>query len=150
MTADLVQFLRARLDDDERSAKAAEGIKEWHAPQMRSVMAVGFDRVEPYDVSLRDMLRSDISLMPFGAVAVTDYDADAKFIARHDPARALTEVNAKRGILKLYEEPEQSCALPDSLNKLTSGVQRSVLAVVLQHLALLYADHPDYRDEWRP
>ncbi|MFB8210606.1 DUF6221 family protein [Streptomyces sp. NPDC056010] len=51
--------------------------------------------------------------------------ADSAHMARHVPTRVLAEVEAKRSILKLYEDPEQSTAL------LTARAQRSVLAEVL-------------------
>ncbi|MBD3549863.1 DUF6221 family protein [Streptomyces sp. JV180] len=96
MTADLTAFLRARLDED---AATPEGALEWHSPGSRVVMAEGFNEYEAYDQSLKVLLERDHSLMPFGCVAVTDYDADAKYIALHDPARTLREVEAKRGLL---------------------------------------------------
>jgi len=55
----------------------------------------------------------------------------AQHIARWDPARVLAECEAKRRVVMFmsdeYHEPE-----------------------VLGLLALPYADHPDYREEWRP
>lgn len=76
--------------------------------------------------------------------------ADSHHIARHSPARVLREVEAKRGLLKRYEEPETSATLSGSFNKLSAGVERYVLIEVFRHLALPYADHPDYREHWRP
>jgi hypothetical protein len=48
-------------------------------------------------------------------------------IARHDPARVLTECEAKRAIVELISSP---------------GPQ------ALRLLALPYADHADYQPEW--
>ena len=54
----------------------------------------------------------------------------------HDPARVLAECEAKRRIV----EREVNAA-----NRMT---YRRLLTLV--DLASVYADHPDYRDEWRP
>ncbi|WP_326763512.1 DUF6221 family protein [Streptomyces sp. NBC_01591] len=77
-------------------------------------------------------------------------DQHAAHIARRDPARALREVEAKRGLLERYEEPETGGALSDSFNKFTAGMECTVPLEVFRHLTLPYADHPDYREDWRP
>lgn len=65
--------------------------------------------------------------------------------ARHvqvlfDPARVLAECEAKRRIVEgLRGIAENTVSLSDSSPH-----------AVLRHLASVYADHPDYRDEWRP
>lgn len=61
----------------------------------------------------------------------------SRHIERFDPARVLAEVAAKRQII---EEGD----LHDTTD--ASVLHRSVLKL----LALPYADHPDYRDSWRP
>ena len=57
-------------------------------------------------------------------------DDVALHIARHDPARVLAECEAKRRIVQNAQDPGDD------------------LFVAI--LALPYADHPDYREEWRP
>jgi hypothetical protein len=61
------------------------------------------------------------------------------------PERMRREVEAKRRIVDYYEFdrsqfPESGDAAP------TPAVLRDVLCL----LALSYADHPDYRQEWKP
>ncbi len=56
----------------------------------------------------------------------------ADYIARWAPARTLQEIEAKRRMLKELD--------------LTSQTQQHLLKL----LALPYADHPDYRQEWKP
>lgn len=56
-------------------------------------------------------------------------------IARHDPKRTLAEVKCKRRILA-----EVPC----------TDLGRDGYCRTAKLLALPYADHPDYRDEWRP
>lgn len=69
------------------------------------------------------------------------------------PARVLAECEAKRRIVALYLgfwEIAKNIGLddPDAAN-----VARNMYAGLyeaLRALAVVYADHPDYRDEWRP
>ncbi|AMM12338.1 DUF6221 family protein [Streptomyces albidoflavus] len=120
MTADLIAFLRARLDEDEAVARAATA-----GPWVES--GVGD---HGWGVSFS---------APGSGVEADDSSqgrADAAHIARHDPARVLAEVEAKRQIVERYA---WLCEHGD-----TGG------AWVLPLLALPYADHPDYRDAWRP
>lgn len=58
--------------------------------------------------------------------------AYAVHIARHDPARILAECEAKRAIVA-YDH-----------------VDLATYIDMTRLLALPYADHPDYREEWRP
>lgn len=58
------------------------------------------------------------------AVWVRTDSLSAGHIARYDPARVLAECAAKRAVIP-YSPPK-----------------------TLQHLAAVYADHPDYRQEW--
>lgn len=77
----------------------------------------------------------------------------AGHIARHDPARVLAEVDAKRKILdeivpdvdELVELAEDRKARPEGDDAPDPEHTR-----LLRLLALPYADHLDYRDEWRP
>ncbi|SFK92400.1 hypothetical protein SAMN05216275_14152 [Streptosporangium canum] len=137
--SDLVAFLRARLDEDEQTARAAHG-PNWNA--------------EKRDVAYGD---------EWVVSAMTR--ADAAHIARHDPARVLREVEAKRQIIN--EHP----ALPgfkeghaytvctrcsdyrgDDDRSIGDRLIRPAEAPckTLRLLGLLYADHPDYRQEWNP
>ncbi|MFI2084332.1 DUF6221 family protein [Streptomyces rubiginosohelvolus] len=115
---DLVQFLRDRLDEDEQAARAATWDEQSDVWTARPPQA----RYEQYIVA---------DYLDDGVVAVTPENADVdgvgQHIARHDPARVLREVEAKRRIL---DGPTT-----DTLIKL---------------LALPYADHADYQDTWRP
>ncbi|MEU9318406.1 DUF6221 family protein [Streptomyces sp. NPDC048295] len=132
---DLMRFLGDRLDEDESVARAAGG---------RS--ADGLRWLDHGSGS--GLVSDDTGMVVTHNTGVSDQHA--AHIAHQDPARTLREVEAKRGLLKRYEEPEASAALPDSFNKLTAGVERAVLLEVFRHLTLPYADHPDYREEWRP
>jgi hypothetical protein len=83
-------------------------------------------------------------------------DDASRFAARFDPARILAECKAKRRLLLACRE-----ARPDLhfLGRRTGGVAdfplsprdpHQLAALTLALLALPYADHHDYRPEWRP
>lgn len=101
MTADLVEFLRARLDEDEERA--------------RFVQRERGDRheIESWRLSCHD-----------------EYD-----LLCIEPSRALAEVAAKRRII-------------DEGDDRYDGADEHWRVLAL--LALPYADHPDYDEEWRP
>lgn len=132
---DLVQFLRDRLDEDETVARTAGGQE---ADGLRWLDHGSGSGVVSDDAGMVVTYRTGAG------------DPHAADIALHDPARTLREVEAKRGLLKRYEEPETSAALSDSVNTFTAGVERTVLLEVFRHLTLPYADHPDHREDWRP
>jgi hypothetical protein len=69
-------------------------------------------------------------------------------IARHDPARVLREVVAKRS---LVEDHTGQCCVNDTCCGEIAGYFDSEAGdpcPVLRHLAAIYSDHPDYRQEW--
>lgn len=138
---ELVQFLRDRLDEDERTALAATP-GPWEQSGIGDYgWTVSFSR-------------------PGAGVEAEDSDqgrADAAHIARHDPARVLAEVEAKRRMLD-----EHKPARPEYLPRRELGCLTCTTAqawdekaneancLTLRLLALPYADHPDYCEEWRP
>lgn len=137
MTAmdDLVTWLRAQLDNDERMARAADvkqGDPDWR------VSPVVITRGEHFTVrSVRDA-------RPIARVqrldgdegepaAILDGAAVAEHIANWDPARVLAEVAAKRRVIEWLHPVDRT----------------GMASILLRTLALPYADCPGYRDEWR-
>jgi hypothetical protein len=125
VTADLVAFLTARLDEDRKIAfEAGNG---------------GF---EPWTFDPELTWESEA-----GPVHGKYGSWNGQHIARHDPARVLAEVDAKRRILNEFTMIE----LPARSSGDTAAVGAFVkMQAVLRLLALPYADHPDYRPEWAP
>lgn len=118
---DLVQWLRAQLDEDERTARAAdEG--PWQGKHL------GRHDQAAVDTGARGGL-----IQLDGPRAA----ANGTHIVVHDPARVLREIDAKRRIVDRY------AWLRDHGD--TGGT-----AWVLPLLALPYADRPGYREAWRP
>lgn len=126
--SDLAEFLKARLDEDERVAKRAYG-RSWDADD---VVEDGAIWVLSEDMHLGQM-----------------EPASAPHIARHDPARVLAEIEAKRQLLKSHRDYEGVC--PRCFDWQNKPVQREVFPCeVVRLLALPYAAHPDYDEAWRP
>jgi hypothetical protein len=75
-----------------------------------------------------------------GGRSVTLPSHVAGFAARWNPARVLAEVEAKRQILAWIDRVAISGQVTWSFDA----------DAPIRLLALPYADHPDYREEWRP
>lgn len=122
---ELVRWLGKQLDEDERIAKEA-GVRslEWR-------LATPLDDEELGDASW---------LRP----------PELKHAERHDPARVLREVEAKRRILS--EVVPEIDGLEDRIDSEWGAgdpAERESVAL-LRMLVLPYNDRPGYREEWRP
>ncbi|MET9728696.1 DUF6221 family protein [Streptomyces zaomyceticus] len=142
---DLIAFLRARLDEDDQTARAAgaELGPDW----------------------LYDAERGWVRAAREGDGIATGHqeflDSEhGHHIARHDPARVLAEVDAKRQMVALHG-PVILRAGGGAAHFDTTRVCRSCEppkqfpetawpCPTLRLVALPYADHPDYQDAWRP
>ncbi|NWF25213.1 hypothetical protein HW130_02870 [Streptomyces sp. PKU-EA00015] len=132
MTDDLVKFLRARLDEVEARVRALpDGPWQWKT----------FDDPE-----------SDALVGTDGTVLCSgDAEGYKSWIDRHEafdaylqdihPARVVAEVDAKRRIIEDCEGIIVGWHHEES---------KEFARDVLRNLAEVYADHPDYRDDWRP
>ncbi|MEU6597834.1 DUF6221 family protein [Streptomyces flaveolus] len=140
--SELVQFLRARLDDDELAARKAAALRGCHpAAPARSFR----DGDEPTDgrilivdephPGLRRKIGRRWNRSCEGLFM-------AQHIVRHDPARVLAEVDAKRRTIDLYDVAATSPELDRDA--------WLVLSEVVKLLAVPFASHPDYREEWKP
>jgi hypothetical protein len=129
----LVQFLRARLKDDEDYARNAYGDHNDAGPEWREQWSGALNIGDDEDLVL------------------TNDSQVSRFMERNDPARILAEVEGKRRILDdvlpTMQADEQRIAGEWGVG---SAPVREASDDLLSLLALPYADHPDYRDEWRP
>ncbi|MGW0131915.1 DUF6221 family protein [Streptomyces sp. NPDC003299] len=145
---ELVEFLRARLDEDERIARAAAepelwvelnrapqqswSVEFWADPDRAAVVAEG-SSAYPVVVTTQGM-------------AEEDAEARALHIARHDPARVLREVEAGRRLIRAHSKwCEGRCEV-----KYPEGGFDAAHYWNIKVRAESYADHPDYREDWRP
>lgn len=133
---DIVEFLRARLDEDERAARAAFWDASGDSAGWRLQRGAGH-----YAFVVMDGLDDRVVIVD--EPEASDREGVAVHIVRHDPARVLREVEAKRRLLDLHR--------PDSDDRPECGTcgPRHPCST-LRLLALPYADHDDYREEWTP
>jgi hypothetical protein len=147
VSSELVAFLRARLDEDAELAATGE---TWSAfDEMHGTRRVDVDH-------------------SFERVVACTRSWRGVHIARHDPARVLREVEAKRAVVQLHhivhrnvawlEDGQEAvaelpvcghCVPRHSAFPSRQDVPEGPCATVLL-LAAVYADHPDYRQEWTP
>jgi hypothetical protein len=149
----IVEFLTARLNEDEQTARAATG--KYRSPTWR---------VDGDDETL--LIYPDD-----GSTGFTFDGPIAPHIARHDPARVLADVAAKRKIVEMHR-PQYVSDDPDKhygshyevigsreilvrdeephLPNWCRTCQELSPCPTVRQLALPHADHPDYDPAWRP
>lgn len=146
---DLAAWLRQQLDTDERVATDAENnedARRWSASD------------DPWSGRVLDG-NGDIVVYDEGSPSFQE----ATHIARHDPARVLAEVEAKRRIMAIHNRradafpalaggPFDNCCDGCGFegpceDPVTEDIND---CPILRLLALPYADRPGYREEWRP
>jgi len=134
---DLVQFLRDRLDEDEATARAAASAER----------ADTWTAIPDSYGGVLDGTGSRSLVVGYGDVMAP---GTAAHIARHDPARVLAEVEAKRRIID--DVVPQIDGMEDRIDSEwgAGDPTERESATLFRLLALPYADHPDYREEWRP
>ena len=148
MTNDLLAFLNARLDEDEAAAEAAARKRKppWRAEVYAGGLAGSINN-SPEGASPARHDRGHVAEAISGTVA--------PHIARHDPARVLREVAAKRAVIATvfaYEakiDGEWACC--HSADEIAAGScpeTRLDDITALRELAAIWVGHPDYRDEW--
>lgn len=130
-TDELITFIRAQLDEDERLAHAAgaepgcSGWAEWY--------------VDGMSARGNSTARRDTGVL----IVRHSWPNELAHIVAHDPARVLREVEAKRRILDEYEVQRRRTYFADA--EVTEYVGDTILPL----LAAPYADRPGYQDEWR-
>lgn len=159
---DLVQWLTAQLDEDEQKARDATPGPWWHNPGKQWL---GPEAFEKYDLRQGEEFVGYGGPHPFtGAVASTGPASnmqgmkDAAFIAEHDPARVLREIDAKRQLVKLHGRATlragggaQYYATTTVCRSCEPNLQfpeESWPCSTLRLLASVYADRDGYREEW--
>lgn len=141
----LVEFILARLDEDERVALAATPSPWRIDPRDPNVILEPFpiDSVGMAGDRQRNLFTGQISNRRGQSVS------DARHIARHDPARVLAEVTAKRAIVELHE-PYASESHGGAACWVCGPGGFPWPCTTLRLLAMPYADHADYREDWKP
>ena len=152
---ELVAWLRAQFDEDERVAKAAED-GPWHVDHEHYAEAI-------YSAG-------GVSVVAGGRwgdeASVFNDTADAIHIALHDPARVLREVEAKRAILAGHPFEQGTvggccgtCHGAGRIEVYWDGEEETVEHVdtemvwpcpTVRNLTAAYIDREGFREEWRP
>lgn len=182
---DLVTWLRQQLDDDERWALAANQPYPYAKPpavapaggvHWRWVAGEDWHTVTPDPVVDEFVAEpgypcnlATVEEWPSGhhcvprtyANDIIEMDsAAAGHIIRHDPARVLREVEAKRIMLALAIQMLTPVPIPPDTSAIVARIELIVeeherkladrLLHLLHLLALPYADRDGYREEWKP
>lgn len=122
----ITEFLLDRIEEDEERARSADSGR-W-LPEDKGVTFEFYgDEFPDGEAQVR---------------LVADTRANQNHIARWGPARVLAECAAKRAILTLFksEDVKEDWSIEAAY---AAGVDDCIRA-----LAAVYADHPDYENEW--
>lgn len=140
---DIAEFLTARLDEDESTARAAIP-GPWVATENRATPLVA-----------ADLWGWTASEADYGEPITDDVPRDtAVHIARWDPARVLAEIVAKRAIVEDY----QIVLANNAIEKANDGDEVQIAArdliaksllMVLRRLVTVWSAHPDYDPAWK-
>jgi hypothetical protein len=151
---DIVTFIKARLDEDEAVAHAA-ALQIAERAVAPAYAAEHVDRAGKWVV--RPWLysgRVEPSMGMSGPDRVEIATVANEHIARHDPARVLREVEAKRQITECHESwvagnGDTICGRcgREHIDGRPGG---HFPCQTLRLLALPFTGHPDYREDWRP
>lgn len=162
MVNELIEFLTARMTEDEATAKAASDHGddlEWrfdYQSQPRPRIA-GAPWESSHHSGIWECEDPDDDCREFRALG----EATGEHIARHDPARVLREVESGRDLLMAYtdaiswlgdyEDPESDYNWTPEQR--ANGIIRyrgitDALRAAIKMRATAWSDHPDYREEW--
>lgn len=130
---EIVEFLTACLDEDERIARGADP-GPWKSESLGRHDQAAIKLAAP------------TSLIQFDGSRAA---ANGMHVSRHDPARVLREINAKRRIIdeivprmnQMDDQLEAEFGTPRSPEPYESGN-------LLRLLALPYSDRDGYQEEW--
>ncbi|MGR6922587.1 DUF6221 family protein [[Actinomadura] parvosata] len=125
---ELLGFAHARLDEDEQTAQACAG-----APWAIEVPPM-------LHVSVKARQESKWKWGKLGYVATVERDEDRAHIARHDPARTLRDVQARRKTLLRCQE------------EMLSGIPRLVhfARMTVWEMSQRWNDHELFNEGWKP
>lgn len=140
----IVEFLEARIAEDEETAKAAWSDSPWVVHERWHDIRGGrsFNTFAVMDG------QREVTIVYMGGTA--------RHLAHWHPTRVLAECAAKRAIVD--ECLEVLIRVEDDVAEVERGIEVAVdcrdqgpgLAwATLRHLAAAYADHPDYDQVWR-
>lgn len=145
-------FLNARYDEDEAAARAAPG-NTWTARRRDDIAGASvYD--EQWVLLYPQEYDHDKAMSGTPGATGPGYiqerrDELCAHIARHDPARVLADVAAKRQVVAHAEHWSATLRqTPEGWTAETCTVYRMAMEWTLRLLALPHAGHPDYDPAW--
>jgi hypothetical protein len=161
---DLVQFLRTRYDEETAAARAAMNVvgPVLGSGQWRYTESLGDEGGRYWSVTTtapKDTTPT-VELVGSGmSGGGVHEEAVARHIVWHDPARVLAEVEAKRKLIARggpfctsdCDEPGNEPMDPDT--NWTTPLEHHLDCAAYnaaRELAVVYANHPNYDEAWRP
>lgn len=144
MSSALERWLGEQLDEDERIARAATPGPWWADSSIHTEAVYGSGQT------------AVIAGGRWGDEgSVFESDEDAAHVVRHDPARVLREIDAKRQLLDEHPDVNDgSCGtcVDGQWGYPTHGGSspQRFPCRTLRLLALPYAGRPGYNEDWRP
>lgn len=140
----LVQFLRDRLDEDANTAQASDQVDP--GPWSADAHDEGGNNAHQHRTGYGVVASPGGDLWKCTSSAAAMAANTSRHIARHDPARILAEVEAKRALVAKYIE-----VADNDINEVEYAYgYANALGEAVRLLALPYASHPDYSEAWRP
>jgi hypothetical protein len=141
----ILEFLEARIGEDESAALAANG-PDWETPGDDGP-AEGMLYANGWSIAQFTMYPKGVANSPdapghlpaFPSMPVRHIE-NGVHTARHDPARVLREVAAKREIIEAAYD----------IAHLSGDLDGDYHTGFLKLLAGVYSDHPDYQTDWTP
>lgn len=162
----IIEFLNARLREDEATARAAVDPTRpgthWHwVTNATDTPVVAGDLAEAQQhqpVSLRTVEESLTVVGALPAVVLHGEEVHpgaGDHIARHDPARVIREVRAKRALLTHHRPVSVDglhpwCRICVHTDPEVGTHHEPWPCPTVRVFAAPYADHPDYAPEWAP
>lgn len=144
--ADLIEFVDARIKEDEATARDAIRFTDAHDDEDE-------DRGDRWTLAADGAIWTGQVVVAHAGSWMVSAEGIGEHIARLDPARVLAECEAKRQIVehaRLWNAPQEHVLARGRVrtDAFALGV-RDGAAVALLVLARVYAEHPDFRDGWR-
>jgi hypothetical protein len=152
----ITEFLLARIAEDEAAARTASiGSDRWHLGEFDETVLwwppsspekIAWNREHFGDEAAAEHARWG------GQTIASSGDKIAPHIARHDPARVLAECEAKR---RIVHQARMAIRLSDeTADDGSPRAERIHGAATAWEYALdahasVYANHPDFRQEWK-
>jgi hypothetical protein len=167
VTEAIVAFLRARLDEAAAEAERLGG-EEWawcfsmpSGGEMHGRLSVVTTGTDPFTGEETRFSHPNDPFAMLPKDAADRYGDRMLHIARHDPAHALRDIEAKRRILDLHTPTDTptladtqcpTCVTWDHEAAIGDEAARPIAhpCPTLRHEAAVYEQHPDYQATWRP